>query len=139
MGVSKSRRSSFCPPAPRPTSVTNDSDTELSLVSSETSKVNTGYLMFNPSLDFFGQEQRTSLTNLKRPWILSWAVIFLSRVQTSLLIDHLHLFHTLQAHQHPSAHSVETTRGEGVIAAVFFGTIYILYPCGKTFHSAKLL
>jgi hypothetical protein len=64
-------RSSFYQ-ASRPTSVAHDNGGEFSLVLGETSIVNTGGFTFDPSLDFFGQEQWTSPANEKQPWAFSW-------------------------------------------------------------------
>ena len=53
-------------------SVAHDNSGEFSLVLGETSNVNTCSFTFDPSLDFFGQEQRTSLASEKQSWAFSW-------------------------------------------------------------------
>ena len=77
MDDSESWRSSFYQ-ASRPMSVANDNDAEFSLVLSETPNVNAGGFTFDPSLDFFGQEHRTSPTNEKQTWPFSWTPADLS-------------------------------------------------------------
>ena len=42
------------------------------LVLGETSNVNAGGFTFDPFVDFFGQEQRTSPANEKQSWAFSW-------------------------------------------------------------------
>ena len=71
MDDSESWRSSFYQ-ASRPMSVTNDSDVEFSLVLVETTNLRIGTFMFDPTLDFFGQEQCTSPINEKQSWALLW-------------------------------------------------------------------
>lgn len=70
MDDSESWRSSFYQ-ASRPMSVANDNDADFSLLLDETANVNTGGFTFDPTLDFFDQQQRTSLVDEKHSW-LSW-------------------------------------------------------------------
>jgi hypothetical protein len=71
MDDSESWRSSFYQ-ASRPMSVANDNDASFSLVLEEAANVNTGGFTFDPTLDFFGHEQRTSPVNEKHSWAFSW-------------------------------------------------------------------
>jgi len=71
MDDSESWRSSFYQ-ASRPMSVANDNDAGFSLILDETANVNTGGFTFDPTLDFFGQEQQTSPVGDKRSWAFSW-------------------------------------------------------------------
>jgi hypothetical protein len=77
MDDSESWRSSFYQ-ASRPMSVANDNDADFSLVLDETANLNTGAFTFDPTLDFFGQEQRTSPVIEKPSWALSWTPADLS-------------------------------------------------------------
>ena len=77
MDVSESWRSSFYQ-ASRPMSVANDNDADFSLILDETSNLNAGAFTFDPALDFFTQEQRTSPINDKQSWAFSWTPADLS-------------------------------------------------------------
>ena len=77
MDDSESWRSSFYQ-ASRPMSVANDTDGGFTLVLDETADLNAGAFTFDPTLDFFGQEQRTSPVNEKPSWALSWTPADLS-------------------------------------------------------------
>ena len=58
--------------ASRPMSIAHNNGGEFSLVLGETSNVNTGGFTFDPSLDFFSQEQRTLPANEKQSWAFLW-------------------------------------------------------------------
>lgn len=75
MDDSESWRSSFYQ-ASRPMSVANDN--AFSLVLDEAAHLNTGALTFDPTLDFFSQEQRTSPLNEKPSWAFPWTSADLS-------------------------------------------------------------
>ena len=99
--------------ASRPTSVAHDNGGEFSLVLGEASDVNTGGFTFDPSLDFFGQEQQTLPTDEKQSRAFSWTPADLSSSSheyNTPSSSPIHLFHTLQVHQHPSARDIETRR-----------------------------
>jgi hypothetical protein len=53
-------------------SVANDNDASFSLVLEEAANVNTSGFTFDPTLDFFGHEQRTSPVNEKQSWAFSY-------------------------------------------------------------------
>jgi len=77
MDDSESWRSSFYQ-ASRPMSVANDNDAGFSLILDETAHLNTGALTFDPTLDFFSQEHRTSPLNEKQSWTFPWTPADLS-------------------------------------------------------------
>lgn len=60
--------------ASRTMSVANDNDTDFFLVLNKAADVNTGDFTFNPTFDFFSQEQQASTIDKKQSWAFSWTL-----------------------------------------------------------------